>query len=197
MSAGQLKWGDVRYECSYASAGEIPPARLPEVSFLGRSNVGKSSLINALFKRKSLARTSSKPGKTAMANFFVCDGVHFVDLPGYGYAASGKSERERFGELIGAYLTQERSYNLVLALVDMRLDAQKSDLAMVSFLEECGFDYLVVLTKADKLSRNRQASQLASLAREFGVGRERFAVTSAAKGTGIEDLRAKIEGACC
>ena len=197
MASGKLKWDAVRFECSYASPDDLPRARLPEVSFLGRSNVGKSSLINALFGRKSLARTSSKPGKTAMANFFLCDGVHFVDLPGYGYAAGGKSERERFGELIGAYLTQERSYNLVLALVDMRLDAQKSDAAAISFLKECGFEFLVVLTKADKLSKNKQASRLASLSRQFGAGREKFVVTSAAGGTGIEELRTRIEEACC
>ena len=192
-----LDYGKARFERAYGTAEQLPGPSKPEVSFVGRSNVGKSSLINRLFNRKNLAKTSSTPGKTATINFYEADGVHFVDLPGYGYAKTGRSEKARWADLIMAYYTQERSYNLVVCLVDIRHDAQKLDLQMLAFLRECGFEHRVVLTKADKLSKNKQNAQLATLARQLAVPREELIVTSAQTGAGIDALKRRIEDTCC
>jgi GTP-binding protein len=158
--------------------------------------VGKSSLLNKLIGRKQLARVSSQPGKTANINFFDVDGVRFVDLPGYGFAKVSRSEKQRWADLIGGYFEQERSFNLVVALVDIRHDAQRLDQEMLAFLIEAELPFVVALTKADKLSRSKQMQQLASLSRQFDLPRDQMIVTSAEKGTGIDELRRAIEDAC-
>ena len=151
-----LKYETARYEASYGTIAQLPKPTTPEVSFVGRSNVGKSSLLNRLLGRKQLARVSSVPGKTANINFFDVDGVKFVDLPGYGYAKVSHTEKQRWADLIGGYFEQERSFNLVISLVDIRHEAQKLDLQMVDFLTEAELPFVVALTKADKITRNKQ-----------------------------------------
>ena len=193
----KLDYGKVRFERAYGTAAQIPGPCKPEVSFVGRSNVGKSSLINALFNRKSLAKTSKMPGKTTTINFYEADGVYFIDLPGYGYAQRGMDDKKRWDELITAYFMQERSYNLVVSLVDIRLDAQKLDLRMVGFLKECGFPFAIVLTKADKLSKGKQRQQADRLAKQFEVDRGAFIITSSKTGQGIDELKRRIEEVCC
>ena len=193
---GRIRYELARFEASYGTPEQLPEPTTPEVSFVGRSNVGKSSLLNGLIGRKSLARVSSQPGKTANINFFDVDGIRLVDLPGYGFAKVSQAEKQRWADLIGGYFMQERSFNLVVALVDIRHDAQALDLDMVSFLQENGLPFVLALTKADKLGRGRQAQQRASLARRFGVDRERTLVTSAETGLGIRELRHMIEDAC-
>ena len=192
----RLKYETARFEASYGTVAQLPEPTTPEVSFVGRSNVGKSSLLNKLIGRKQLAKVSSQPGKTANINFFDVDGVRFVDLPGYGFAKVSRSEKQRWADLIGGYFEQERSFNLVVAPVDIRHDAQKLDLQMIDYLREVEFPFLVVLTKADKLSRNKQMQQLASLSRQFGLSKDQMIVTSSEKGTGIDELRRTIEDAC-
>ncbi|MBF4808013.1 MAG: YihA family ribosome biogenesis GTP-binding protein, partial [Lancefieldella rimae] len=150
-----LKYETARYEASYGTIAQLPKPTTPEVSFVGRSNVGKSSLLNRLLGRKQLARVSSVPGKTANINFFDVDGVKFVDLPGYGYAKVSHTEKQRWADLIGGYFEQERSFNLVISLVDIRREAQKLDLRMVDFLTETELPFVVALTKADKITRNK------------------------------------------
>ena len=192
----RLKYETARFEASYGTVAQLPEPTTPEVSFVGRSNVGKSSLLNKLIGRKQLAKVSSQPGKTANINFFDVDGVRFVDLPGYGFAKVSRSEKQRWADLIGGSFEQERSFNLVVALVDIRHDAQKLDQEMLAFLIEAELPFVVALTKADKLSRNKQMQQLASLSRQFGLSKDQMIVTSSEKGTGIDELRRTIEDAC-
>lgn len=190
-----LKYETARYEASYGTIAQLPKPTTPEVSFVGRSNVGKSSLLNRLLGRKQLARVSSVPGKTANINFFDVDGVKFVDLPGYGYAKVSHTEKQRWADLIGGYFEQERSFNLVISLVDIRHEAQKLDLQMVDFLAEAELPFVVALTKADKITRNKQNQVAAALRSSFGLAQEQIIVTSSETGLGIDELRRRIEDA--
>ena len=190
-----LKYETARYEASYGTIAQLPKPTTPEVSFVGRSNVGKSSLLNRLLGRKQLARVSSVPGKTANINFFDVDGVKFVDLPGYGYAKVSHTEKQRWTDLIGGYFEQERSFNLVISLVDIRHEAQKLDLQMVDFLTEAELPFVVALTKADKITRNKQNQAAAALRSSFGLAQEQIILTSSETGLGIDELRRRIEDA--
>ena len=190
-----LKYETARYEASYGTIAQLPKPTTPEVSFVGRSNVGKSSLLNRLLGRKQLARVSSVPGKTANINFFDVDGVKFVDLPGYGYAKVSHTEKQRWADLIGGYFEQERSFNLVISLVDIRHEAQKLDLQMVDFLTEAELPFVVALTKADKITRNKQNQAAATLRSSFGLAQEQIIITSSETGLGIDELRRRIEDA--
>ena len=190
-----LKYETARYEASYGTIAQLPKPTTPEVSFVGRSNVGKSSLLNRLLGRKQLARVSSVPGKTANINFFDVDGVKFVDLPGYGYAKVSRAEKQRWADLIGGYFEQERSFNLVISLVDIRHEAQKLDLRMVDFLTEAELPFVVALTKADKITRNKQNQAAAALRSSFGLAQEQIIITSSETGLGIDELRRRIEDA--
>ena len=173
-----INYNLAHFVASYGKASQIPPSTCPEVSFVGRSNVGKSSIMNKLFGRKGLVKVSSTPGKTANINFFEADGIHFVDLPGYGFAQRSKAERDRWAVLIGDFLESERSFNLVVSLVDIRHDPSKLDFEMVEYLRENEFNFVVVLTKADKLSRAQQARQLASIRKQLELPAEQIFVTS-------------------
>ena len=190
-----LKYETARYEASYGTIAQLPKPTTPEVSFVGRSNVGKSSLLNRLLGRRQLARVSSVPGKTANINFFDVDGVKFVDLPGYGYAKVSHTEKQRWADLIGGYFEQERSFNLVISLVDIRHEAQKLDLQMVDFLTEAELPFVVALTKADKITRNKQSQAAAALRSSFGLAQEQIIITSSETGLGIDELRRRIEDA--
>ena len=190
-----LKYETARYEASYGTIAQLPKPTTPEVSFVGRSNVGKSSLLNRLLGRRQLARVSSVPGKTANINFFDVDGVKFVDLPGYGYAKVSHTEKQRWADLIGGYFEQERSFNLVISLVDIRHEAQKLDLQMVDFLTEAELPFVVALTKADKITRNKQNQTAAALRSSFGLSQEQIIITSSETGLGIDELRRRIEDA--
>lgn len=185
-----------RFEASYGTVESIPEPTQPEVSVAGRSNVGKSSLLNKLFGRKNLVKVSSTPGKTCNVNFFDVDGITFVDLPGYGFARVSKAEKDRWSNLIGGYFELERSFNLVLSLVDIRHEAQKLDRQMIAFLQDAGLPYLVVLTKGDKLSRNKQNAQAALLSKQLEVPRDQMIITSSETGQGIDELKSHIAEAC-
>lgn len=185
-----------RFEASYGTVESIPEPTQPEVSVAGRSNIGKSSLLNKLFGRKNLVKVSSTPGKTCNVNFFDVDGITFVDLPGYGFARVSKAEKDRWSDLIGGYFELERSFNLVLSLVDIRHEAQKLDRQMIAFLQDAGLPYLVVLTKGDKLSRNKQNAQAALLSKQLEVPRDQMIITSSETGQGIDELKSRIAEAC-
>ena len=185
-----------RFEASYGTVESIPEPTQPEVSVAGRSNVGKSSRLNKLFGRKNLVKVSSTPGKTCNVNFFDVDGITFVDLPGYGFARVSKAEKDRWSDLIGGYFELERSFNLVLSLVDIRHEAQKLDRQMIAFLQDAGLPYLVVLTKGDKLSRNKQNAQAALLSKQLEVPRDQMIITSSETGQGIDELKSRIAEAC-
>ena len=168
----------------------------PQVTFAGRSNVGKSSIMNKLFGRKNLVKVSSTPGKTSNINFFEADDVHFVDLPGYGFARRSKAERDRWAELIGDFFDSERSFNLVVSLVDIRHDPSKLDHDMIDYLRGNEFNFIVCLTKADKLSRTQQARQAAAIKKQLNVPAENVIITSSQTGTGIDELKRRIAEAC-
>ena len=191
-----LNLQNARYIASYGTVDGLPAPTTPEVAFVGRSNVGKSSLLNKLLGRKALAKVSSQPGKTANVNFFEADGISFVDLPGYGFARVSMAERQRWANLISGYFAQERSFNLVIALVDVRLEAQRLDQDMLAFLRENDLPFVIALTKADKLSRNQQAKQTAAIKRQLNVPAKNVIVTSSESGQGIEELREIIEQYC-
>ena len=191
-----MNFNNVRFERSFGTSAQLTPSTAPEVAFSGRSNVGKSSLLNKLFNRKGLAKVSQTPGKTATINFFDGDGGTFVDLPGYGYAKVSKSEKARWSELIEGYFNQDRSFALVVALVDIRHEASELDENMIRFLREADLPFVVALTKADKLSRQQQMKQKAALKRQLALGDDAsMVVTSSAKGDGMEELRKIIRDA--
>jgi len=137
-----------------------PPALLPEIAFAGRSNVGKSSLINTLVKRKGLARTSNTPGRTQEINFFaVNDRFAFIDLPGYGYAKVPEKIRSHWGPMIETYLSQRETLRLVVLILDIRRDPSEEDRQLIGWLQYYRLPFLIVLTKIDKVSRGQRAER--------------------------------------
>lgn len=196
MAESDINYNLAHFVASYGATRQIPESTCPEVCFVGRSNVGKSSIMNKLFGRKGLVKVSSTPGKTANVNFFEADGIHFVDLPGYGFAQRSKAERDRWARLIGDFLDSPRSFNLIVSLVDIRHDPSKLDFEMVEYLREGGFNFVVALTKADKLSRSQQVKQLASIRKQLGLSADRIFITSSQTGAGIDELKSRISAAC-
>jgi GTP-binding protein len=146
-----------RFIASATTPGSFLPERYPEIAFIGRSNVGKSSLLNGLLGVKGLARTSSTPGRTQAINFFLInESFYFVDLPGYGYAKASKADRLAWGRLIEKYLAERSQLVLSILIVDARHEPSPLDLQMQTWLQHFGLSYLVVSTKIDKLSSNEQ-----------------------------------------
>ncbi len=189
-----MNWNLVEFSAAYGTAAQLPPCTSPEIAFAGRSNVGKSTLINKLFQRKNLARVSSVPGKTATINFYHCDSVIFADLPGYGYAKRSKSELVRWQELINGYLQGDRDLRAVLLLIDMRHPPTANDLQMVNFLIDTEMPFAIVLTKADKLNKTERAARLAALPDELPQYEDlNVTVFSSVTGEGVDVLRALIE----
>ena len=191
-----MNYQNVSFLASYGLFKQLPPSKRLEIAFAGRSNVGKSSLINKLLGRKALARVSAVPGKTATINFYDLDRtVHLVDLPGYGYAKVAKSEKYRWAELIEGYLNDdERDLGLVFLLVDMRHPATRLDCDMANYLIETERPFVVVLTKADKLNKTEREKRLAAIADELHCGEELTIVPfSAQTGEGVDVLRGIIE----
>jgi GTP-binding protein len=172
---------------------------LPEIAFIGRSNVGKSSLLNALVGAKGLAKVSATPGKTQTMNVFrIGEGgreYYLVDLPGYGYAKTSKTNRAGFAVLIQRYLTERPTVIGIAWLLDIRHDPSKEDLTMAELLGDRGLPALGILTKADKLGTAAARTQARQIARTLGLTEEQTHVTSSKSGAGIADLRATIEAA--
>ena len=189
-----MNFNKAEFEFAYGAASQIKPSTLPEVIFSGRSNVGKSSLINKLVNRKSLARVSATPGKTAIINFFRVDEFHLVDLPGYGYAKVSKSEKDRWAKLMEGYFAQDRKFALVVQIVDMRHAPSKDDMNMINYLHEIEMPFIIVLTKKDKLKKTQQIKRLEELETELaGFEDVKKFPFSAVTGEGVEEIRAYIE----
>jgi len=168
---------------------DLPGNGLPEVAFSGRSNVGKSSLINRLVQRKKLARTSSTPGKTQQLNYYrIDDRFYLVDLPGYGFVRGGVDLRGRLGKLTENYLQDRPQLRAVVQLVDARHGPTELDRMMIDWLGECQKQFLLVFTKADKLSRSQLDRQFAKLERSGDFAGISFAPFSATTGRGREDV---------
>ena len=167
------------FETSAGVSGQLIESTLPEIAFSGRSNVGKSSLINKLLNRKSLARTSATPGKTATINFYKLDTMRLVDLPGYGYARRSQESKRSWSSLTEDYFLKNPSADaikLVVQLIDVRVGPTDDDIMMINWLIDCGVPFVVVATKADKLSKSELRRQLESFEENYF------------KGTGIEVL---------
>ncbi len=189
-----MNYNNAKFFASYGKYDQIPPPERTEIAFSGRSNVGKSSLINKIFNRKSLARVSAVPGKTATINFYELENIYCVDLPGYGYAKVAKSDKERWNALIGGYLAADRELALVFQLVDFRHPPTKDDLMMINYLIEGEFPFVVVLTKADKLTNNQRKERLDSLKNELPFFEDITVIQfSAETGEGVEEIRSIIE----
>ncbi|MFA5658052.1 MAG: ribosome biogenesis GTP-binding protein YihA/YsxC, partial [Oscillospiraceae bacterium] len=162
-----MNFNKAEFYTSFGKLSQIPESEKLEIAFSGRSNVGKSSLINKIFNRKSLARVSSMPGKTATINFYTLENIYIVDLPGYGYAKVSKSEKERWGKLIEGYLHADRKLVLLFQLIDMRHPPSNDDLMMLDFLIESEIPFVIVLTKADKLKNSQREKRLEGLKSEI------------------------------
>lgn len=174
---------------SATKPAEYPPAALPEVAFVGRSNVGKSSLINAVTNKSKLAITSRTPGRTRLINFFnISDVVTFVDLPGYGFARASRPEREKWQRMIDAYLGGRETLAAMVVIIDVRHDASPLDEQMLAWLAEHDLPVIPVFTKADKLSRNQRKHAVAKLEKSFGIPAGGAVVFSAKTGQGVVDV---------
>ena len=179
-----------KYVASYGVISQLPASKKPEVAFAGRSNVGKSSLLNALLNRRALAKVSSKPGKTQTINFFSVDSCEFVDLPGYGFAKVAKSELDRWADLIEGYFNQERNFALAVSLIDIRHEPSELDKTMVTFLQEMNLPFVIVLTKADKLSKQKANNQKKAILKALALDENvQVVVTSSTEKTGIDQLK--------
>jgi len=197
LEAGRVLFaGACRFVTGAARAADLPPDALPEVAFAGRSNVGKSSLINALTGRKALARTSNTPGRTQQVNFFDLGGrLMLADLPGYGYARAPKGEVDRWNRLIRLYLKGRAALRRLCLLIDARHGLKPSDRQVMDLLDASAVAYQVVLTKADKLKAGELERICADVAAELekrAAANPVIVATSATRGDGIAELRAAL-----
>ena len=180
----------------YKSCSELkglPVSSLPEIVFVGRSNVGKSTLLNTLTGRKALAKTSSTPGKTQLINYFtINDRLYFVDLPGYGYAKVAKGQRYEWGRLLGGYISEREEISLVVLLIDSRHPDMESDQQMIEFLEYYQRPYGIVLTKYDKL-KQKEKSRVRKALKSFSLKTKFIVNYSALSGEGKDSLLEQLE----
>lgn len=188
-----INFNKAEFTMAAGTSDQLQISDKPEVIFSGRSNVGKSSLINKLVNRKSLARVSATPGKTATINFFDVDKFCLVDLPGYGYAKVSHSERDRWAELMEGYFAQDRNFCLVVQIIDMRHLPTQDDLNMIDFLHSNGFEFIIVLTKKDKLKKTAQKESLQRLNDMFAdYDNVQMYPFSALNGEGTDEIREAI-----
>lgn len=188
-----MKFANCNFETSCGTSKQLIASDMPEVAFSGRSNVGKSSLLNRLLNRKALARVSSMPGKTVTINFFRVDGCRFVDLPGYGYAKVSHDEKIRWSELMESYFASGRDIRLVVQLIDMRHAPSEQDIDMIEYMVANKLPFIVALTKADKLNKTERMNSLTEICSVLTkYGNIPVVPFSATKGDGVEELRGLI-----
>lgn len=191
-----MNYNKAFFEAAYGLLSQLPDSNACEIAFAGRSNVGKSSLLNKLFNRKQLARVSSVPGKTVTINFYDVDGIKFVDLPGYGYAKLSKQELGRFSELMEGYFKTDRNISLVVQLIDMRHPLSKDDEGMIEFLKAMEIPFIIVMTKCDKLKKKAYEERLALSKQELAfAGNVPVIPFSSVTGQGINGIKNYIEKA--
>lgn len=189
-----MNYNKAFFESSYGLLSQLPESNQPEIAFAGRSNVGKSSLLNKLFNRKQLARVSSVPGKTITINFYDVDEIKFVDLPGYGYAKISKQEYLRFGELMEGYFKSDRNISLVVQLIDMRHPLTEDDKGMIEFLKAVDIPFIIVMTKCDKLKKKAYEERLRLSKEELKFAGDVPVVPfSSVTGQGINGIKNYIE----
>ena len=192
-----MNYNKVEFEAAFGTLKQIPQSDLPEIVFAGRSNVGKSSMLNKLFNRKNLARVSSMPGKTITINFFKVEDVRIVDLPGYGYAKVAKGEKRRWAEMMEGYFQSPRNIKLVVQLVDMRHKPSEDDYVMMRYLQDAGLPFIVAATKCDKLNKTQYNERVNGLRAELAEFGEDLVIIpfSSEKGNGVDELKAQLEKA--
>ena len=192
-----MNYNNVVFEQAFGTFEQLTASDLPEICFSGRSNVGKSSLINSILGRKSLARVSTKPGKTVTINLYRLDALRLVDLPGYGYAKVPFAERSRWSDLMEGYFKSGRDIRMVFQLIDMRHPATDFDVSMLDFLRQTEIPYTIVLTKCDKLNKAEYQDRISKIVVELGALAQKAQIIpfSALKLTGVADIRAAIEQA--
>ena len=180
---------------SAVAEAQYPDDNLPEIVLLGRSNVGKSTFVNTLIERRSLARTSSQPGKTQTMNFYrINDLFHFVDMPGYGYAKASKTEREKWGKMIEKYLRNRENVAMIFQLIDSRHDPSEDDLLMYEWLVYYGLNPMIIGTKADKISKTNQKKSINRIAKLLNLRSSREVILfSAETKLGKEEVWEHIE----
>jgi len=190
-----MKINKSELEAVAVKPAQYPPEDLPEIAFAGRSNVGKSSLLNLITGRKSLARVSGSPGKTRTINFYRCnDEFRIVDLPGYGFAKVSRSESEKWGAMIEGYLENRKTLLKVVQLVDIRHKPSAQDIQMYEYLKYYGLDGIVAATKADKVGNNQKASCLKVIRQSLGMDKSDIIIpVSSLKRTGDAELLGAIE----
>ncbi len=188
-----MKFNDASFSMACGKVSQLPKPERMEFAFLGRSNVGKSTLINKIVGRKSLARVSAVPGKTATINFYSVDHVYFVDLPGYGYAKTSRAEQERLKKLIFGYLEADRDLRLAIQLVDMRHAPSADDVTMMNALIDAEIPFIIVFTKADKLNKTEREKRMLGFAQEIPCYEDIHTIAYSAKTfEGQETLRALL-----
>ncbi len=189
-----MNYNKADFMSSFGLSSQLPGSDRPEVVFSGRSNVGKSSLINKLCNRKSLAHVSATPGKTATINYYTVDNIYFVDLPGYGFAKVSRSERERWDDLINSYFEAENRCQLLLQLLDCRHDPSADDVMMMEYLFHHNIPFVVALTKADKLNKTESKAATGKFLEICGkYGCKGVILTSSQNGFGMDELKACID----
>ena len=189
---------NVSLEAVAVKKEQYPQTGMPEVAFAGKSNVGKSSLINCMINRKALARTSQNPGKTRTINFYnVEDKLYFVDLPGYGYAKAPKSEQQKWGKMIEGYLLKREELKAIIMLVDIRHEPGENDLMMYDWLKHYGHNIIIAATKSDKLKRSQLDKHKKMLKNAFGLEKDEILLPfSSETRSGKEELWEIIEQVC-
>jgi GTP-binding protein len=189
-----IQYQKTEFLLSVHKLSQLPEAELPEIAFAGRSNVGKSSLLNRLLGRKNFVKVSGKPGKTQGLNFFKVDGlVHLVDLPGYGYAQVSKSMQEGWQKLIGKYLEDRSTLRCVVVIIDIRHSPKKQDFQLLQWLKSRNIPFIPVYTKADKLSANQRTKNGALLDAGLNISSEERILFSAKSGFGLDRLKDSLE----
>jgi GTP-binding protein len=184
-----MKIKSAEFITSAVKPSQYPPADLPEIAFAGRSNVGKSSLINTLVNRKHLVKTSSTPGRTQLINFFrINDAVGFVDLPGYGYARVPVSVKKKWGPMIETYLAKRETLKGIVVIMDIRRTPGTEESDLIHWLAHYHIATVLVITKADKLSRNKQIRQVNTIIRTLGVAKDELIQFSAKTRLGRDDV---------
>lgn len=189
-----MNYNHAVFEAAYGTSKQLPKENNIEFAFAGHSNVGKSSLLNAIFGRKALAKVSSQPGKTATVNFYDIDGVKFVDLPGYGYAKVSLSDKKRWADLVEGYLMSDRDIRLVVQLVDSRHEPTKDDVQMIDFMIDNEMPFVIALTKADKLNKTERRKREEAFMSEIPCADQITMIwTSTVTGEGISELKEIFE----
>ncbi|MCX5877059.1 MAG: ribosome biogenesis GTP-binding protein YihA/YsxC [Deltaproteobacteria bacterium] len=193
MTDSAVNYAKIEFVKSAYKMAQLPEEPLPEIAFAGRSNVGKSSLINRLVNRNGLVKVSSRPGKTQSLNYFIVDAkLYLVDLPGYGFAKVSKKLQDEWQGLVTEYLSTSPTLRCVVVLIDIRHLLKAQDRELVEWLRSRGRPFIIVYTKRDKLSNNEQAKQAASLDAALGLSKQDRVLFSAKTGDGKDELMAAI-----